>query len=254
MLPKGPFLFSQPPDACPPLVSVLPEQACKLCVAIPAYNEEDGIIATLKSLAAQRDLHGEPLNPASYEVLLLANNCHDQTVPLARQFAAMHPGFRLRVIEVRLDPPHNHVGAARRLVMDEACRRMLRNNHRRGVIASTDGDTRVAPTWVAAILDEVARGADAVGGRILSTCDEVASLEPGTRLYYRRDSAYRVLRAAYDHALDPIPHNPWPRHRLGRTLKPQRRIRHQRLRKGLSLFSVRSRCFFPFTSPIPPSS
>ncbi len=211
-LPEGFFEASLP--GIPSLVTVgeAPDPACELCVAIPVYNEQDGIVGTLKALAAQLDLNGRPLNPRCYEVLLLANNCRDQTVPLARQFAAAHPRFRLRIMEVRLEKPHAHVGVARRLVMDEACRRLASLGRHRGVIASTDGDTRVASTWVAATLDEVLRGADAVGGRILSSHDEVASLEPGARLYYRRDSAYRVLRAAYDHALDPAPHNPWPRH------------------------------------------
>ena len=212
VLPEGSLHFSRPPTAGPALVAVLPEATCELCVAIPAYNEEDGITATLQALATQVEPSGRTLDPARYEVLLFANNCHDATVPLARKFAAAYPAFRLRVIEARLEPPHAHVGAARRLVMDEACRRLLSLGKGRGVIASTDGDTRVTPTWAAGILDEVARGADAVGGRILSTPEEVTNLEPGTRLYYRRDCAYRVLRAAYDHALDPVPHNPWPRH------------------------------------------
>ena len=211
-LPEGSLHFSRPPTEGPALVAVLPDPSCALCVAIPAYNEEDGIIGTLEALSTQVERSGRPLDPACYEVLLLANNCHDATVPLARKFAAAHPAFRLRVIEARLDPPHAHVGAARRLVMDEGCRRLLSLGKGGGVIASTDGDTRVTPNWVAGILDEVAGGADAVGGRILSSPQEVTNLEPGTRLYYRRDCAYRVLRAAYEHALDPAPHNPWPRH------------------------------------------
>ncbi len=207
-----PHDFKTPLATDAPLVGELPDEGCELCVAIPVYNEQEGIVRTLSALAAQLDLAGRPMDRRRYEVLLLANNCHDQTVPLARQFAVAHPTLRLRIIEIRLEPPYAHVGAARRLVMDEACRRLLRLGRRRGVIASTDGDTCVASTWVAATLDEIERGSDAVGGRILSSHDEVANLDPGTRLYYRRDCAYRVLRAAYDHALDSVPHNPWPRH------------------------------------------
>lgn len=212
MLADGSLRFSLPPTAGPALLGGLPHQECELCVAIPVYNEQEGIGGTLKALAAQIDLDGRPLDHRRYEVLLLANNCHDRTVPIAQEFAAAHPGFQLRVIEIKIEKPHAHVGVARRLVMDEACRRLTALGRHRGVIASTDGDTRVASTWIAATLDEIVRGADAVGGRILSSHDEVANLDPGTRLYYRRDSAYRVLRAAYDHALDPLPHNPWPRH------------------------------------------
>ncbi len=212
LLTDTPLRFALPPDAGPALLGELPHPDCELCVAIPVYNEQEGITGTLQALAFQVDLDGSPLDHRRYEVLLLANNCRDRTVPLAREFAAAYPGFHLRVIEMQIEKPHAHVGAARRLVMDEACRRLQTLGRHRGVIASTDGDTRVASTWIAATLDEIVRGADAVGGRILSSHDEVAGLEPGTRLYYRRDSAYRVLRAAYDHALDPVPHNPWPRH------------------------------------------
>ncbi len=65
-----------------------------------------------------------------------------------------------------------HVGHARRLLKDDACHRLLRLGRPRGVIASTDGDSRVAPTWLAATLAEIAHGADAVGGRIVISDDE----------------------------------------------------------------------------------
>ena len=50
------------------------------------------------------------------------------------------------------------------------------------------------------------------GGRIEASAAEIAALEPGARSYYRRDRAYRMLRAAYESALDPDPFNAWPRH------------------------------------------
>ena len=143
---------------------------------------------------------------------MLANNCSDGTVEQARRFAAATPALRLHVVEILLPPPHAHVGAARRLVMDEACRRLASLGRQRGVIATTDGDTLVRPTWVASNLEEIARGADAVGGRILATPGEVAALDAGTRLYYRRDTAYRTLRTAYESILNPDPANAWPRH------------------------------------------
>ena len=193
-------------------MSTEPDAHCELSVAIPVHNEETGIVSTLRALAAQVDLGGRPLNPRLYEVLVLANNCSDDTVKLAKRFAAAHPTFQLHVIEIVLPPPHAHVGAARRLVMDEACRRLGSLGRPRGVIATTDGDTLVRPAWVASTLYEVAQGADAVGGRILATPHEIAALDAGTRLYYRRDTAYRTLRAAYESILNPDPANAWPRH------------------------------------------
>ena len=181
-------------------------------MVIPVHNEEAGIVRTLAALSVQVDLLGLPLERDRYEILVLANNCEDQTVPLARRFAEAQPGLRLHVIDTVLPPPHAHVGAARRLVMDEGCRRLGRLGRPRGVIASTDGDTQVRPDWVAAILREIARGADAVGGRIQASREELAGLDPGARLYYTRDLAYRTLRSAYESVLAPDPFNPWPRH------------------------------------------
>ncbi len=206
------FDFSRQPCAFFPLVDRPPAPGCELCVAIPVHNEEVGIAATLGALAAQVDFDGRPLDPAIYEVLVLANNCTDRTVEVAREFGATHRWFRLHVIDVTLEAPHAHVGAARRLVMDEACRRLASLGRHRGVVASTDGDTQVRPDWVAATLREIARGADAVGGRIEAGPAEIAALDPGARRYYRRDRAYRMLRAAYESALDPDPFNAWPRH------------------------------------------
>ena len=152
------FDFSRLPASVRPLVDAPPAARCALGVAIPVHNEEAGITATLAALAAQVDAAGRPLDPESYEVLVLANNCTDGTVARARRFAAAHPRLRLHIIEVLLAEPHAHVGAARRLVMDEAARRLKRLGRARGVIATTDGDTVVRPDWVAMNLREVARG------------------------------------------------------------------------------------------------
>ena len=206
------FDFALLPSTPVPLVRAPPHRACRLCVTIPVYNEEADIAQTLAALQAQVDLHGQPLDPELYEVLILANNCTDGTGEIVRRFAARHPGLRLHLIEILLSPPNAHVGAARRLVMDEALRRLEGLGRRRGVIAATDGDTRVRPHWVAASLAEFARGVDAVGGRILASPEQVEALEPGTRIYYRLDGAYRTLKAAYETILDPNPANPWPRH------------------------------------------
>ena len=206
------FDFSRLPASARPLVDAPPVARCELGVAIPVHNEETGIAATLAALAAQVDAAGRPLDPDRYEVLLLANNCTDATVARARRFAAAHPRLRLHIIEVLLAEPHAHVGAARRLVMDEAARRFRRLGRTRGVIATTDGDTAVRPDWVAMNLCEIGRGADAVGGRIVSTPQEVGALDAGARRFYRRDRSYWTLRAAYECILSPDESNGWPRH------------------------------------------
>jgi len=190
-----------------------PDTACEICVIVPVRDEARTLIETLRALADQRDAGGAPLDHARYEVIVLANNCTDHSAAVARAFAAHHPTLALHIVE-RFYPVNTfHVGHARRILMDEACRRLLLLGRPRGVIASTDGDTRVAPTWVAATLHEVARGADAVGGRIVTTTppDETA-MDRTTRRYHLRDVGYRHLVAEMESLLDPDPHDPWPRH------------------------------------------
>jgi hypothetical protein len=96
--------------------------------------------------------------------------------------------------------------------MDEACRRLLGNHRPVGVIASLDADTRPEPTWLAATLREMERGADAVGGRIVTDPAERVALPPGARLWHLRDVAFRMLLAEVETLLDPVTHDPWPRH------------------------------------------
>ena len=76
--------------------------------------------------------------------------------------------------------------------MDEAYHRLCSLGSTRGVIASTDGDSQVSPTWIAANLYEINCGADAVGGRILTDGTERSNLDPYTRACYLRDVGYRT--------------------------------------------------------------
>src|SRR5215204_6748411 len=54
----------------------------------------------------------------------------------------------------------------RRVGMELASARLLGLGRAKGLIASTDADTVVAPDWLAAQLRAVSRGALAIGGRI----------------------------------------------------------------------------------------
>jgi hypothetical protein len=176
------------------LIAVAPASELLVSVVIPAKDEAENLPLALAALAAQTDLQGVPLPPRSYEVIVLANNCRDQTAAVARAFAQQHPQLALHVVSITLPPAEAHIGRARRLLMDEACHRLESLGQHTGLIASTDADTQVSPTWLAATLAEVAAGAEAVGGRIL------------------RDASYQLLRARLEHLLDPNPADPWPRH------------------------------------------
>ena len=187
-----------------------PRAELRACVIIPAKNEVANLPATLAALAAQTSLHGQPLPTGSFEVMVLANNCTDATAAVVRQQAHRFPHLVLHAVELCLPAPHAHVGRARRLLMDEACARLEAVGGPAGLIASTDADTRVSPTWLAAIQAELAAGADAVGGRILTEMEDPA-LRPLRRIQ-AHDTAYRTLCARLEDLLDPAPADPWPRH------------------------------------------
>lgn len=211
-----------------PLPLPPPAVPLKLSVVIPVRNEAERLAMTLASLAHQVDGAGTALDPASYEVLVLANNCTDETAEVARCFAQRNPRFALHVAEIALPPDAAHVGTARRLLMDAACRRLLSCGQEHGVIASTDGDTRVAPDWVSQLLREVEGGADAVGGRI--RVERHRGEDREARLYCLRDMAYQRGLARLESRLDPDPADPWPRHHqffggnLGITARAYRKV------------------------------
>ncbi|WP_345052617.1 glycosyltransferase [Hymenobacter glaciei] len=190
-----------------------PRTALRACVIIPAKDEATNLAATLAALDAQTTSTGHSLPAGSYEVIVLANNCLDDTAALVRRQAQRFPRLVLHVAELCLPNEHAHVGRARRLLMDEACARLECVGQPAGIIASTDADTRVAPTWLAAIQAETAAGADAVGGRILT---EAAELDqeglPALQRLQSRDAAYRLLCARLEDLLDPTAADPWPRH------------------------------------------
>ncbi|MBA2450066.1 MAG: glycosyltransferase family 2 protein, partial [Chloroflexi bacterium] len=199
-------------DAVGPLVPRPPSSRCEVCVIIPVRDEAETLEAALDALAHQVDVQGHRLERARYEIVVLANNCRDDSAGVARRFAVRDPTLALHVVELALPPSRDHVGHARRLLMDEAYHRLRSLGRPRGVIASTDGDTRVAPDWIAATLAEVARGVDAVGGRIALEPAGRAALELAARAYHLRDVGYRHLVSEWATYLDPEPWDPWPRH------------------------------------------
>jgi Glycosyl transferase family 2 len=195
-----------------PLVIAPPLPQCHTCVIIPVRNEAETIELTLAALAHQVDLHGYPLDLNSYEVIILANNCSDHSASIARQFGVKHPQFKLHVIEITLSTSQAYVGKVRQILMDEAYRRLVISGHHRGIIASTDGDTRVAPDWIAATLEEIRAGADAVSGRLLTDRGDRALLDNYTRACYLRAVGYGYLGVELEAYIDPDPFDSLPRH------------------------------------------
>lgn len=195
--------FAPDTDFAPSLFTAPPAPLLRACVIVPVRNEAHHLGETLDALRTQQDPAGQPLPPDRWEVLLLANNCTDPSYDTAQQYQRRHPDFPLRVEQIRLPPAQANIGFVRRLLMDAACERL----GGRGIIVSTDGDTRVDPCWLYHTLHEFTADVDAVSGRILTQPDGST-----VRRYHLRDVTYRSLLTQLEARLDPRPYNPWPRH------------------------------------------
>ena len=185
------------------LVSHPPLSSCEVCVIVPVRDEAENIEATLLALTNQIDLTGKPLNKNRYEIIVLANNCSDNSAEVVRHFARIQPDLVIHLVEMTIDSDRAHIGWVRKLLMDEAYKRFMAIGRNFGVIASTDGDTKVSGTWIAATLAEIDRGADAVGGRIITCSKSRDRLDRTTKLYYLRYQRYGYLTSQLEARLDP---------------------------------------------------
>lgn len=171
----------------------------RIVVAIPVRDEADRIGPCLIAL-------GKQIRPPD-EVVLMLNNCTDQTEAIAR---TMTPrlGFRLEVISRDLPLDQADAGHARGLAMDVAAERAGSS----GVLLTTDADAIVARDWVTRNLDALYRGADIVCGR--AVIDPIESTMIPAHLHADDGLECRLIALLDDlaWALDPEPHDPPPRH------------------------------------------
>ncbi|WP_316809288.1 glycosyltransferase family 2 protein [Pedobacter agri] len=189
------------------LFCIPPNKNLLLTVVIPVKDEAENIEQTLDALRLQINFSGQPVDPMMYEVLVLANNCTDESFQLCRAYMKRYPLFQLHLECINLPAPDAHVGAARRILMDAAYRRLMRVRGKQGIIVSTDGDTTADAKWVIHILDEFLKGAEVVGGRILPQNTPI-----NAKIHHLRDVTYRLYVTRLESIIDPCPSNPWPRH------------------------------------------
>ena len=138
---------------------------------------------------------------------MLANNCTDQSVSIARNYQIRFPDFNLHIENIILPAATAHIGTVRRMLMDAAYDRFSMINRPDGVIASTDSDSQVHASWLYQTLSEIEKGNDVVGGRILTKPEKTIS-----RLYYLRDITYKHLVSRLEDLIDPQSNDRWPRH------------------------------------------
>ncbi|MBD0415269.1 glycosyltransferase [Oryzicola mucosus] len=174
-------------------------------VAIPAKNEQvllPRLIAALARQTALSKLH-HPL-----QVVLVINNSDDGSLATALEAARRHTATLQLTIRC-LDFPSSsaHVGSARRLAMDIAASR-----EPSGVILTTDADAVPADDWVEQNLAAIALGADLVGGRIVGDKEEELRLGDGFLRRAHVHARYQELCDELAWLIDPLDHDPWPRH------------------------------------------
>ena len=184
---------------------------CKVSVVIPVRNEAENLASTLSAFTNQKNLDGNALDPRFFELIILANNCTDDSAEIIKRFQREHPRLQIHLAEISPSPEDSNIGSVRRLLMNEAFFR-FKTASRNGVILTTDGDTRVADNWIAANLREIESGAEAVGGRIIIAPNELAKMDAKCREFHLQDEEYRLLAAEIEGLIDDLPHDTSPRH------------------------------------------
>lgn len=184
---------------------------CRVTVVIPVRDEAEHIAQSLRAFTRQVDLTGKKLDERFFEVLILANNCQDDSIEIIKMVQRENRSANLRLAEIRLPEKHANIGYVRRVLMNEAALR-LKAVCREGILMTTDGDTIVADDWIAANMEEIRNGADAVGGRIVITDAELEKMNELCRRTHLLDEEYRLLTAEIESVIDALPFDKAPRH------------------------------------------
>lgn len=136
------------------LIKEPPSPDLGLVVTVPCYDEPD-LTGSLKSLAQCSEpvcdvevivLINEPEN-ASAEVSRKNANSYDD----ARKWTVNHSRARIRfhiLYDKTLPERHAGVGLARKIAMDEACRRLVLAGADPGIITGFDADCRCEPDYL----------------------------------------------------------------------------------------------------------
>lgn len=177
----------------------------KPIIAIPARNEIVRLPRLLAALEQQCLPSGNQLS-----VLLLINNSTDGSAELVNELALRSKHVDLTVRTVNFAPQIATVGMARKTALDHAL--TLAPSLCPVLLMTTDADAEPHPDWVAANLRAANEGADLVTGLIMADPSEEALLGIGLINRSRAFDAYCRARSLMESTLDPVEHDPWPRH------------------------------------------
>ncbi|KQP76257.1 glycosyl transferase [Methylobacterium sp. Leaf111] len=189
----------------------MPEQDLSLgraVVCVPARNEANALPRLIRSLDRQ---YGTG-DGACLRVVVLANNCTDDTVALLHGLErnAEIPHLALRILEATIASSHAHVGTARRRALDAGAAWLEQEGVTEGVLLSTDADAVAPADWVMANLRAL-RNAEVVGGRLVLH-GETPAADPRLAALHARIEEYWVAVRHLEEVFDPPAHDPAPRH------------------------------------------
>lgn len=174
-------------------------------VAVPVRNEAGRLPALLAALSRQTWCERGGRLP----VVLVLNNCTDRSAAVVEAQRSLHPQLDLTLMDVTLTGDAAHVGTARRMAMDRA----LEGRDSAAVaLLTTDADAQPETGWIDANLAALDAGADLVGGRIIGDPLEEARLGSGFQRRVERHLRYAELCDRLAALMDPLPHDPLPRH------------------------------------------
>lgn len=182
------------------------ERSVAQCVvAIPVRNEEGGIIRCLDALE-RMDRHPTAL----HRVLLVLNGCTDRTWETTQAWMHAHD-LPTCMVDIRLPANANHAGGARAAALTEALHILA--GHPRGVVLTTDADTRVPPDWLERAIDGIEAGRDVIAGDVDVDAASLTLWPAALQRRVRLEDQYALLLDEVDTLCDPVLHNPWPTHR-----------------------------------------
>lgn len=174
-------------------------------VAVPVRNEARRIAALLRALDGQSWARTAGTVP----VVLVLNNCTDGTRAVCEKALSALGRLRAEVIDVDLPSASAHVGMARRMAMDRAADLCAPGS---GIVLTTDADAVPDHDWIAASVRAFARGADLVGGKLTGNREEEERLGPAFNARAGAAAAYATHCDRLAALIDPLEHDPWPRH------------------------------------------
>ncbi|MDX5403215.1 MAG: glycosyltransferase family 2 protein [Rhodobacterales bacterium] len=172
-----------------------------VAVIIPARNEARRIQPCLQALADAIDR-----SPVTAGVILCVNDTQDDTAGRGTAILQMR-GVSHLVLDMEFPAGSGGVGRTR----DLGCKLSQRIAGQPSVIMTTDADSRVAPDWIIANLKAL-EAADIVFGAIIPDPEELSLLRPQLACHDTIEEDYARAAVRLVSALDPVPHDPDPRH------------------------------------------